>query len=138
MVNRLRRLRAIRASRSRGIVSSLRLNYPELAEGPANFHEPSRDLALSDCLRHCLDEDMYECSVERLSLGVILYDIGCRRGEKGGQRQTTFLGGDFYAKSTSGKERPGGPTLWSGNSDRPICDDSPVHQAAVRLICSLE
>ena len=92
MVNRLRRLRAIRASRSRGIVSSLRLNYPELAEGPANFHEPSRDLALSDCLRHCLDEDMYECSVEKVSWGVILYDFGCRRGEKGGQRQTTFFG----------------------------------------------
>jgi hypothetical protein len=95
MVNRLRRLQADCASRSRGVVSSLRLKYPELAEGPVNFHEPFRNLALSDCLRHCLDEDMYECSVGRLSLGVILCNFGCRRGEKGGQRQTTFLGGDF-------------------------------------------
>lgn len=44
------------ASRSRGVESSLRLKYPELAERPANFHGPFRNLALSDCLRHCLDE----------------------------------------------------------------------------------
>ena len=83
----LRRLQADRACRSRGFVSSLRLNYPELAEGPANFHEPSRDLALSDCLRHCLDEDRYSGSIKRVSWGVILYDFGCRRGEKGGQEK---------------------------------------------------
>lgn len=92
MVNGLRRLRTVRASRSRGVVSSLRLKYPELAEGPANFREPSRSLALSDCLRHCLDEDMYKGSVEKVSLGVILYDFGCWRGEKGERKQTTFFG----------------------------------------------
>jgi hypothetical protein len=82
--NGLRRLRAVRASRSRGLYRSLRLKYPELAEGPANFHEPSRNLALSDCLRHCLDEDRYSGRIKRVSWGVILYDFGCRRGEKGG------------------------------------------------------
>ena len=99
VVNELRRLRADCASRSRGVVSSLRLRYPELAEGPANFHEPSRNLALSDCLRHCLDEDRYECSVKKVSLEVILYDFGCRRGEKGGQAQTTFFGRRLLAPS---------------------------------------
>ena len=92
IINGLRQLRAIRASRSRGVVSSLRLKYPELAEGPANFHEPSRNLALSDCLRHCLDEDKYKCSGEKVSLEIILYVFGCRRGEMGGQRLITFFG----------------------------------------------
>jgi hypothetical protein len=45
------------ASRSCAVESSLRLKYPELAERPAKFHGPSRNLALSDCLRHCLDEE---------------------------------------------------------------------------------
>lgn len=66
-----------------------------------------------------------------------LWELSCTTLGVGGERRAGesrrhFLGGDWKRQAASGEERPGGPTLWSGKSDRR--DDSPVHHAAARLL----